>query len=147
MAPSFPPFGSLAAVASALVLLLLLTGCDAGAENGPGTDNRRPRGSLRIVQPRPHAEIPLWEEARQLGKMGVLFDVGSTSMAAPGRPGCRLTFRIDDRPPTEVHDRHVALIRKPRVGPHVLHGRLVDAAGRTLAEASVPFRVLPAPPR
>ena len=140
-----PPARRPSAVLPLLTALaaLLLGGCEAGSEGPPASDNARPPASLRIVQPRPHARIPLWEEARQLGKVKVLFDVGSTPLARGEGEGLSLLTRIDDRPATRVHDVHAPLIRKPRVGEHVLHAWIEDASGRRLAEASVPFRVLP----
>ncbi len=143
MAASFVSHRRFPAAVLALLAALLTGGCDAGSRTAPGEDNQRPKASLRIVQPRPHARIPLWEDARQLGKMEILFDIGSTRLRAPGRSPIRLLTRIDDRPPTEVHDVHTALVRKPRVGNHILMAWLVDADGMTLAEESVPFEVLP----
>lgn len=133
---------------SALALLLLglaalaLGACDAGSAGEPASDNARGAPTLRIVQPRPHARIPLWEEERQLGKLKILFDVGSTRLAAAGGEGYRLLTRTDDRPATQVHDIHTALVRKPHVGEHVLHAWLEDTDGKKVAEASVPFEVL-----
>ena len=144
MVASFRPGRPLALLALGLVLLLG-GGCDGSSTGHPASDNAWPAPTLRIVQPRAGARIPLWEEERQLGKLKMLFDVGSTRLEVDGERRYRLLTRIDDRPPTEVRDVHTALIRKPRVGKHVLHAWLEDREGARVAEASVSFEVLPTP--
>ena len=129
------------------LILLLLGACDGHSSDPVARATASPPVFLRIVQPRPGASIPLWEEARQLGKLKVLFDTGSTRLATRHLEGYRLLTRIDEGPPTQVRDVHTALIRKPEVGAHVLEAWYVDAAGERLraseATAQVAFEVLP----
>lgn len=80
---------------------------------------------LRIVQPRPGTRVPIWDDVRQLGWIEVLFDLDDPTGTH------RIRFAVGDGAPTEVRDRHRALVRKPVRGTHRLRAWLVDAPGAT----------------
>ena len=105
-------------------VLLVLAAC--GAETPPPTGSGATTPRLRIIQPRDGARFGIWDVDRELGWVAVLFDLDDPTGEH------RIRFAVGDGAPTEVRDRHRALVRKPARGSHVLKAWLIDAEGAPL---------------
>jgi hypothetical protein len=73
--------------------------------------------------------VAVWEEARGLGRVAVLFEV---EPGAPGAQAWTVRFALDDAAPTAVRDPSRALVRKPGRGTHVFAAWLTGPAGEVL---------------